>query len=144
MHYTTIAVAAFSTAAAAAGQATILNNCDFDVWLWSVGDNKMTDRGAFKPGKTWTEDLEEGTHEIKIAKGENGIADGSPQGGLVYAVSEDTVSYELYHVLGEDFGSMRVADDTNCRREEVPEGSGIEICSSESNVTLNVCGDKEE
>lgn len=152
MHYTTLALAAFTTAAAAAGQASIVNNCDFPVYLWSVGDGEATERGAFNPGKTWTEDYEEGTREIKISQMEDGISNGNTQSGLVYAVNDGEVSYDLYHVLGTFFSSLTVETDKEGDSEECdsivwedgPKGTSKKTCSSDASVTLTLCADKED
>ena len=151
MHYTAAALAAFATAAAAAGQASVQNNCDFPVYIWSVAvGNETTERGEFQPGKSWTEDYGEGTRELKIAQVEDALEGGDPQSSLVYTVAEGYVRYSLTHVLGTFFADLKAegdSDEESCEAiiwENGPKGGLQSYCSSDASVTLTLCGDSEE
>lgn len=151
MHAPALVLAAFTTAASAAGQAAVLNNCDSDVYIWTVGDDGATERGAFKQGKSWTEDYGSGTREIKVSTDEDALANSSTQTSLVYGINNDeSVSYDLYNVFGSPFNSLVVeVDDDECDDIQWEDGNppgGIQYryCSADASVTLVLCGEQTE
>ena len=152
MHATALALAAFTTAASAAGQASVLNSCDSDIHIWTVGSDGPTERGPFKQGKSWTEDYGSGTREIKASTDEDALANGSTQTSLVYVLNSDneTVSYDLYNVFGSPFDSVVVkTDDEECDDIEwedgnMVDGSQYRSCSADASVQLVLCGSQTE
>ena len=70
MHYS----AATAAAAVAASTATVQNNCDFPIFLWTLSSgSKATLQGGFTPGGSWTENYGEGACEIKVAQIEDAL-----------------------------------------------------------------------
>lgn len=152
MHAPALALAAFTTAASAAGQAAVLNSCNFDVHIWTIGADGATERGAFKQGKSWTEDYGSGTRELKVSTDEDALSNGSTQTSLVYVVdgNNETVSYDLYNVFGSPFDSLLVktndeeCDDIQWEDGETIEGSQYRSCGADASVALVLCGSQTE
>lgn len=152
MHSLTFAIAALSTTAAAAsvGKAGVTNNCDFPVYLWSVGSS-VSDVNEIAPGKTYAEGYERdpvtGGRVLKITTEEDGLYNGSPQTNFAYTLDPEKVWYDLSDVFGSTFGGYKLtveASDEKCDSivwddGTQPGGSQVKDCSNESSTTLTLC-----
>lgn len=151
--FTLAALSALTTLAAAeTGQATVNNNCDFPVYIWSVGSG-VDYAGEFPTGESFTEDLVRddvtGGRAIKITTVEDGLYNGAPQTIFAYTLDPEQVWYDLSDVFGSPFeGHSVVLEPTEEDCESIVwedgsqvSGSEVKVCTSETDLHLNLCAE---
>ena len=148
--FTAATIAALAVTAAAAGKSHVNNNCDFPVYVWSVGAD-VEDVGKLDGGKSYEHDLVRdpvtGGLAIKITTVEDGLYNGSPQTNFAYTLDPDRVFYDLSDVFGSPFEGHEVSvvpSDKDCDSivwEDGSQVSGSEVksCSSDTDLHLNLC-----
>ncbi|MBE3045758.1 hypothetical protein IMZ48_25070, partial [Candidatus Bathyarchaeota archaeon] len=113
MHsFTLAAICALATLATAeTGRAIVNNNCDFPVYVWSVG-SEVSYGGEIATGKSFTEDLVRdpvtGGLAIKVTTVEDGLYNGAPQTNFAYTLDPEQVWYDLSDVFGSPFDGHAV------------------------------------
>jgi hypothetical protein len=145
--------AAFALLAAAglasASNAVVKNNCNFPVYLWSVGGSVGPEQ-TLNTGQSYSEtihyDSASGGVAIKLTTTPNGLYDGSPETIFAYSLSGNLVYYDLSDVFGDAFSGHPVdlsPSDTSCPVVDWPNGtpppSGSFACQSGSDLTLTLC-----
>jgi len=153
MRFTTaviVSVAALAPLASAVGQASVVNHCDFPVYLWSV-DGSVGPKNTIAPKGNYTEQLHydaaSGGIALKITTTENGLYDGSAQTDFAYTLDGNTVWYDLSDVFGDAFCGHTLnvlpSDPTCphiCWADGVsPSGSQTKDCQANSDISLNLC-----
>ena len=147
MRSAALAVYAFSAAAAAAGTASIQNNCELEVYLWAAGNREASPLGRFAQGQGFSGALEEGLNELKITIEEDALDAGGVLTSLAYRLDGDTVSYDVYNIFESPYSSLIVeaeGGEGDCGSIEWPEGEPIpgnnaKGCSSDADITLTLC-----
>jgi len=100
--FAAVALATFIPAALA-GKASIENQCDQDVYLWSVGGSASADMVTLPPGKSYSEkyrfnDLGGGVSvKLALAKNQGDITQ------LEYTLDATTVWYDVSNINGNPF-----------------------------------------
>ncbi|KAF2455773.1 putative BYS1 domain protein [Lineolata rhizophorae] len=142
---------ALAPAALAVGSAKVENNCDSNVYLWSV-DSSVGDQVTLEPGTGYSEpfhwDDQSGGVALKITRVENGLyIANTPQTIFSYTLDGTKIWYDLSDVFGDGFAgeSLVVAPaDDNCPSivwadGTPPAGSQTRVCGSNNAVTLTLC-----
>lgn len=148
-----LAVAGLASTAAATdpGYARVVNNCDFEVTLWSVGSeisdpNTLAAHGG-SYAERYTKDDKTGGRTLKITLDRDGLYTGKPQVNFAYNLDPDRVFYDLSDVFGDPFAGHKiqvVPSNSNCRSlvwedGRPPAGSQVRDCSADSDTTLTLC-----
>ncbi|KAL6863334.1 hypothetical protein ACO1O0_003583 [Amphichorda felina] len=144
-------LAAATPLVSAAGYARVVNQCDFDVSLWSVGSNidgphtVKADGGLY--GEKFRKDPVTGGIALKITREADGLYTGEPQ--LIYSYSLDgsRIWYDLSTVFGDAFEGHKLVEasrNTACpaivwKNGTPPSGSQVKDCNSGDHVTLTLC-----
>ena len=143
-------ISALTTLAAAESQAVVLNNCDFSVYIWSVG-SEIEDVGELAHNNAWSQDLVRdpvtGGLAIKITTEEDGLYNGAPQTNFAYTLDPDRVFYDLSDVFGSPFEGHKVSldpSDEDCESivwENGSQVSGSEVksCQPKTDLRLSLC-----
>jgi hypothetical protein len=153
MRFTTAVIASIATLAplaSAVGHASVVNHCDFPVYLWSVGGS-VGPKVTIAPKGKYTEllhhDPASGGIALKITTHDNGLYDGSPQTDFAYTLDGNTVWYDLSDVFGDPFSGHTLnvlPSDPTCQRicwgsGVSPSGSQVKACQANSDISLNLC-----
>ncbi|KAF2493437.1 hypothetical protein BU16DRAFT_490029 [Lophium mytilinum] len=134
------------------GIAYVVNACDHDIFIWSVGS-------AIGPKTTLHEysiynesihyDDKAGGISIKVTTKDNGLYDASPQLNFAYALdtANHTVYYDLSDVFGDPFANETVLlyAKQECPSIAWPEGippagSQTQACADDTSLWLALCG----
>lgn len=153
---TITSLAALTPLASAVGSAIVKNQCDFPVYLWSVGGSvsdvhtlNAHDGGYSELMRT---DDTSGGIALKMTLEEDGLFTGKPQTIFAYALGggEGKVAYDLSDVFGDPFSgntlSLAPAEDTCksiCWNGGISASyvSNTEMCTEDTDVTLTLCAD---
>ncbi|CAG8169500.1 unnamed protein product [Penicillium olsonii] len=137
------------------GHAIVNNNCDFPVYLWSVGTNVQPVQ-TLNPddsyGEIFREDPNTGGIAIKISTDVDGLYTSAPQMVFAYNLSYfkrrgdngEKVWYDLSDVFGDPFQgypiSLTPAEPAIHWQTGVPpSGSQVRVIASWTNLTLSLC-----
>ena len=144
------AISSLSSLASAVGNAVVLNNCTFPVYVWSV-DSTVSPEYTINQTQTYSEVLHSdpttGGVSIKITTVENGLYNSSPQTIYAYSLTNGQVWYDLSDVFGDAFSGspLTVApSDPSCGTISwpsgvSPSGSQVKVCEDSANITLTLC-----
>lgn len=144
------AVLSFTTATLALGQAKVINNCNFDVSVWSVGANiagpwRLTKNGGTY-AETFVKDAVTGGKALKVTIPEDGLFTGAPQTDFAYNLDGTQVFYDLSDVFGDPFSGHKlfVSGSKDCPSINWPTGvspggSQVKVCGSATDVTFVLC-----
>ncbi|ATY65475.1 phase-specific protein [Cordyceps militaris CM01] len=134
-----------------AGKAKVVNNCSFEVTLWSVGSdisaaNTLAARGG-QYAEQYTRDPKTGGRSLKITRDRDGLYTGKPQTNFAYTLDPDRIWYDLSDVFGDPFAGKRVqvtSSNSNCQSivwpdGRPPAGSQVKTCTRSSDTTLTLC-----
>lgn len=88
------------------GNAIVVNNCDNNIFVWSVSGS-IGPRQTVAPGDNYTEaihrDPASGGVTLKITETKNGLWDGSSQMIFAYSLAGDRTLYDLSAVFRSPF-----------------------------------------
>ena len=147
----TLASLAFTPLVSAVGCARVINNCDCEVTVWSVGGSIAGPWTLAAYGGTYSEpfvkDPQSGGKAIKITRDPNGLYDGAPQTIFAYNLDGGNVWYDLSDVFGDAFSGQRLLEtsaDQSCPaivwdNGVPPGGSQVKVCEADADVTLTLC-----
>lgn len=149
---TALALAAATTPlVSAAGYARVVNQCDKDVTLWSVGseiDGPHTiDAKGGVYGEKFHKDPVTGGIALKITQEPDGLYTGAPQLIYSYSLEGNQVWYDLSAVFGNVFDGKELvekSDNEDCpaivwEDGTPPGGSQVKDCEANDHVTLTLC-----
>lgn len=137
--------------ASAVGKARVVNECQFEVTLWSV-DSKISgphtldaDGGSYS--ETFHRDATTGGIAIKITQDPDGLFTGAPQLNFAYSLDGSRIFYDLSSVFGDAFAGHKLIEesaDEDCPIIEwedgtPPAGSQVKDCTAQQDVTLTLC-----
>lgn len=140
-----------ATGVTAIGSARVVNNCPFEVTVWSVGSTASDPTTLAASGGKYSEqfvvDKKSGGRTLKITRDADGLYTGKPQTNYAYNLDNSRVWYDLNDVFGDAFDGHKVIlspDNGYCPsvvwdKGVSPEGSQIRNCDADSNVTLSLC-----
>jgi hypothetical protein len=131
------------------GHAVINNNCNFPIYLWSVGTTAQSEK-TLPPNDVYSEMFceEESTGgiAIKISTDVDGLYTSAPQMVFAYNVSNDQskVWYDLSDVFGDPFKgypvSLTPAEPRISWPDGVPPaGSQVRVTSADTDLVLSLC-----
>ncbi|KAL0938555.1 Bys1 family protein [Colletotrichum truncatum] len=148
---TLIPVLAAATPIAALGKATVVNNCAYEVSLWSVGSG-VASAGQLAAGggaysETFYRDPVTGGKALKITLARDGLFTGAAQLNFAYNLDGGQVWYDLSTVFGDAFRGAKLvvaSRQTTCPAIVWPQGvspggSQVKVCTSEQDVVLTLC-----
>lgn len=147
-----IVTIALAKCALALGNAVVTNNCDFNVYLWSVGGS-IVDKGPLQKGNSYSEefhrDFKSGGVTLKITTVPDGIYNNKPETDFAYNLDSGAIWYDLSDVNGDPFAGHKLAmtsASTACPStvwpNGTPDGTGTENCpDTNANVTLTLCAE---
>ncbi|KAJ5088994.1 hypothetical protein N7532_007678 [Penicillium argentinense] len=152
---TIAALAAMTPLASAVGSAIVINQCDFPVYLWSVGGSVGEMQTLVAKDGGYSElmhtDESSGGIALKITLAEDGLYTGSPQTVFAYALgNQGRVAYDLSDVFGDPFAGHTLhvspSEDTCnsiCWNGGISASyvSNTESCTQDADVTLTLCAD---
>ncbi|KAL1862511.1 hypothetical protein VTK73DRAFT_6763 [Phialemonium thermophilum] len=146
-----LSTAASAAPAATVGQARVVNNCAFDVSVWSVGSQVSDPHRLAAHGgsyaETFSRDPQTGGRVLKVTVPADGLWTGAPQTDFAYNLDGTQVWYDLSDVFGDPFAGhrLRVASaEGSCPAIDwasgtPPAGSQVKVCTSTKDVTLTLC-----
>lgn len=137
------------------GHAVVNNNCDFTVYLWSVGSDvkpvQILDSGD-SYDETFREDPNTGGIAIKLSTDVDGLYTSAPQMVFAYNLSYfkkrgdngEKVWYDLSDVFGDPFQGYPVtlapAEPAISWEDGVPPaGSQVRVIASSTTLVLSLC-----
>ncbi|ROT37108.1 hypothetical protein SODALDRAFT_188305 [Sodiomyces alkalinus F11] len=135
----------------ATGNATVINECDFEVTLWSVGSQINGPHQLEAEGGSYSEkfvvDALTGGKALKVTRNRDGLYTGEPQTIYAYSLDGDNVWYDLSNVFGDAFaGNKLVVQSANedCgaivwEDGTAPAGSQVKVCTASEDVTFTLC-----
>ncbi|KAH7369303.1 Bys1 family protein [Plectosphaerella cucumerina] len=145
------ALAVASPLVSAVGRARVVNNCDTEVTLWSVGSAvsnpvTLTAKGG-KYSEEFKKDPKTGGKAIKITRARDGLYTGAPQTNFAYNLDGANIWYDLSSVFGDTFkGKKLVVKSAEATCPSIvwstgtpPSGSQVKVCTSAKDVTLTLC-----
>jgi hypothetical protein len=135
----------------AVGQARVVNNCDFEATVWSVGsavsEPNTLDAAGGEYSETFRRDPVTGGVSLKVTVEPDGLYTGAPQLNYAYSLDPGQIWYDLSSVFGDAFGGHRLV--VGSAKETCPEivwedgtnpgGSQVKDCTSDEDVTLTLC-----
>lgn len=135
----------------AVGRARVVNNCDTEVTLWSVGASvsnpvTLTAKGG-KYSEEFKKDPKTGGKSIKITRARDGLYTGAPQTNFAYNLDGAKIWYDLSSVFGDTFKGKKLqvkSAEATCpsivwANGTPPSGSQVKVCTSAKDVTLTLC-----
>jgi hypothetical protein len=133
----------------AVGTARVINNCNFSVFLWSMGDNAD---GPYQLDNTGTYSEPYGVKSdgsgkaLALSLTNDGIFTSQPTLTFAYALTNGQVWYNLSEDYGQPFDQtlVQVPSDTSCTSNVwdggvAPSGSQVQVCEQDTDVTLTLC-----
>ncbi|OQD83643.1 hypothetical protein PENANT_c016G00737 [Penicillium antarcticum] len=132
------------------GHAVIKNNCDFSIYLWSVGTAVQAEK-TLLPNDVYSEIFREekstGGIAIKISTDVDGLYTSAPQMIFAYNLSnvaQGKVWYDLSDVFGDPFEGYPVSltpaePQINWADGVPPAGSQVRVTKADSNLVLSLC-----
>lgn len=145
-----LSVAALTGLSQAVGNATVVNECSFPVYVWIVGSTisqvNTLDYGQDISGPFYV-DPKSGGIAIKITTDPNGLFDGAAQTIFAYTLDGSNVWYDASDVFGDAFSGHPVSlipSDTSCPsliwpNGVPPAGSEVKVCESNTNLVFTLC-----
>ncbi|CAG7973364.1 unnamed protein product [Penicillium salamii] len=137
------------------GHAIVNNNCDFTVYLWSVGTNVQpvqTLNPSDSYDEIFREDPNTGGIAIKLSTDVDGLYTSAPQMVFAYNLSYfkrrgdngEKVWYDLSDVFGDPFEGYPVSltpaePSIHWRNGVPPAGSQVRVIASSTTLTLSLC-----
>ncbi|KAM3452255.1 hypothetical protein MY3296_004693 [Beauveria thailandica] len=150
---TLVAIAGLATATGP-GKAKVVNNCNFEVTLWSVGSeisppHTLAGHGG-RYSETYTRDPKTGGRALKITRERDGLYTGKAQTVFAYTLDPNIIYYDLSDVFGDAFAGHRVQvvpSNNQCQsivwpNGVPPAGSQVKSCTRDSDTTLTLCAKK--
>jgi Blastomyces yeast-phase-specific protein len=138
----------------AVGKARVMNDCPFNITLWSVdsqihGPVTIQPRGG-RYKEPFRHDPKTGGVAIKITREADGLFTGAPQLNFAYTLDGDKVFYDLSNVFGAPFEEKKLVELSAERSCPViqwdngtpPAGSQVRDCTSAEDVVLILCAKK--
>lgn len=139
-----------ATSVSAVGQAQVVNNCNMDVSLWSVGGSIAGPWRLAANGGTYSEELvtdpTSGGKALKITIPTDGLYTGAPQTDFAYNLEGAQVWYDLSDVFGDPFAGDKLVVSSGASCPSIvwpagtnPGGDQTQVCGSDNNVVLTLC-----
>lgn len=136
--------------ASGVGKARVINKCDFDVTVWSVGgdiDGPYTLDSNDGYSETFVKDPVSGGKALKVTRDPDGLYTGDAQTIFAYNLDGDNIWYDLSNTFGDAFsGEKLVVKSANAQCPAIvwkdgtpPAGSQVKVCTASNNVTLYLC-----
>lgn len=141
----------FISSAQAFGRATVTNQCDEPIYLWSVGGSIGAQKIITKDtsySETFHKDPKSGGVALKITSVEDGIFKPNvSQTIFAYNLDGSQIWYDISTIFGEGFAgrTMKVKPtDSNCQSIDwyagkPPVGSQIKDCQANTDLELTFC-----
>lgn len=135
----------------AVGRARVVNNCDAEVTLWSVGSAVSNPVHLKAKGGSYSEEFKKdpktGGKALKITRARDGLYTGAPQTNFAYNLDGSKVWYDLSSVFGDTFRGKKLqvkSAEGTCpsitwSNGTPPSGSQVKVCTSAKDVTLTLC-----
>lgn len=146
---TTLALAA-ATSVQAVGTARVVNNCDVDVSVWSVGSaidgpwRLAAHGGSYAEG--FVKDPTTGGKALKITIPADGLYSGAPQTNFAYSLDGGNIWYDLSDVFGDPFAGRKLVVSSAATCPSIvwpagtsPGGSQTKVCGSDQDVVFTIC-----
>ncbi|CAI4213889.1 unnamed protein product [Parascedosporium putredinis] len=150
--FTTLAaVVSSATAVAAVGSAHVVNQCDEDVSVWSVGGEVAGPWRLKANGGSYSEEFSRdavtGGRSLKVTIPEDGLWTGAPQTNFAYNLDGSQVWYDLSDVFGDAFEGHKLtvsSDNGGCapivwEDGTPPAGSQVKVCTSDDDLVFTLC-----
>ncbi|EGX96834.1 BYS1 domain-containing protein [Cordyceps militaris CM01] len=134
----------------AEGFAKVVNKCDFEVTLWSVGKD-VSGGHTLQHGESYAEafavDPKTGGRTLKITRERDGLWTSKPQTNFAYSLTQPSIWYDLSDVFGDPFAGHKLrlaSDDGACTAVQwddgvPPGGIHTHVCHSDVSVVLTLC-----
>lgn len=138
----------------ASGTASVKNNCDSTLYIWSVSSS-VSGPNPIAPNTTYSEalhtDPQTGGIALKITTESNGLVTGSPHVNFAYTMNNNTNPQSVYYDLSTVFGNPFPADDMIVREgggcppiywnsSQTSPSSGTEACFRDYvTIELSIC-----
>lgn len=145
------ALLGLAATAHALGQARVINNCAFDVSVWSVGSAiagpwRLAGGGG-SYGETFVRDPTTGGKALKVTVPADGLFTGAPQSDFAYNLDGDRVWYDLSDVFGDPFAGHKLVVSSTSKgcgtivwpAGTPPGGSQVKVCDSANDVLFVLC-----
>ncbi|OJD23138.1 hypothetical protein ACJ73_05507 [Blastomyces percursus] len=145
------ALAALAPAVQAVGNAIVLNDCPFDVYLNSVGSEIGPEQHLKAKGGRYHEpfrrDPLSGGIALKLTLKPGGLLEGAPQTVFAYNLNKGRIWYDLSDVFGDPFAGYPLEvrpSDPKCPVLFWPFGippgqSQVRNCQPSSDIVLTLC-----
>ncbi|KAL2757274.1 hypothetical protein ACRALDRAFT_1060676 [Sodiomyces alcalophilus JCM 7366] len=145
------ALAITTPLASAVGNARVVNSCDFEVTLWSVGSDIdgpfHLEAGGDSYTEVFTKDPVTGGKALKVTRDRDGLYTGDPQTIFAYSLDGDNIWYDLSNTFGNAFpGKKLVVESANDDCDAIvwndgtpPAGSQVKVCTASDDVTFTIC-----
>jgi hypothetical protein len=140
-----------ATTVTAVGNARVVNHCDFEVTLWSVGSqisnaHTLHAHGG-RYGEQFSRDPKTGGRALKVTRERDGLYTGKAQTIFAYTLDPDRVFYDLSDVFGDPFAGCKltlVPSNGQCssivwEHGKPPGPSQTRDCGNDCDVTLTLC-----
>lgn len=147
---TVVLLAAAAPLVSAVGNARVVNKCDHDVHVWSVGSQvagpyKLAKGGDYS--EQFHKDPVTGGIALKVTRNADGLYTGAPQTVFAYNLDNAGVWYDLSDVFGDAFVGSKLtvsSADQTCQsiiwpNGVPPAGSQVKVCTASQDVTLTLC-----
>jgi hypothetical protein len=145
------AVLGLAASAQALGQAKVINNCPFDVSVWSVGAaiagpwRLAANGGSY--GETFVRDPTTGGKALKVTIPADGLFTGAPQSDFAYSLDGARIWYDLSDVFGDPFAGHKLVVSSTSKgcgtiiwpNGTPPAGSQVKVCDSANDVDFVLC-----
>jgi len=152
MQLTTFATLLLTAASSvsAVGKAQVVNNCDMDVSVWSVGGSvagpwRLSAKGG-SYAEQFAKDPTTGGKALKITVAEDGLYTGAAQTDFAYSLDGDRIWYDLSDVFGDPFAGKKLVVSSAATCPSIvwpagtsPGGSQTKACGSGEDVVLTLC-----
>ncbi|OIW25566.1 hypothetical protein CONLIGDRAFT_635389 [Coniochaeta ligniaria NRRL 30616] len=146
---TTLALG-LATSVSAVGKAQVINNCDVDISVWSVGSavdgpwRLSANGGSY--AEQFVKDPTTGGKALKITIPADGLYTGAPQTNFAYSLDNDKIWYDLSDVFGDPFPGQKLVVSSAASCPSIvwpagtsPGGSQTKVCGSDQDVTFTLC-----
>jgi hypothetical protein len=145
----TLALAA-ATTVTAVGKARVVNNCDVDVSVWSVGSVidgpwRLSAHGGYY-AESFVRDPQTGGKSLKITIPADGLYTGAAQTNFAYSLDGANIWYDLSDVFGDPFAGKNLVVSSAATCPSIvwpagtsPGGSQTKACGSDQDVVFTLC-----
>lgn len=139
-----------ATSVSAVGKANVVNNCDIDVSVWSVGGSVAGPWRLAAHGGSYAEqfvkDPTTGGKSLKVTVPQDGLYTGAPQTNFAYSLDGDRIWYDLSDVFGDPFPGRKLVVSSAATCPSIvwpagtsPGGSQTKVCGSDQDVVFTLC-----